>query len=69
MKQQAENQRNNNMTENKALSITELQQKAQEGDDQAQLALAYRLVKGEGIDQNIKLALQWITQAADLYNP
>jgi hypothetical protein len=33
------------MTDTTALSITELQQKAQEGDAQAQLDLAYRLPK------------------------
>lgn len=56
------------MTETTALSITELQQQAQEGDAQAQLDLAYRLEKGEGIEKNIEVAFHWLKQAAEAGN-
>ena len=56
------------MTDQNALSITELQQKAEMGDAQAQLELAYRFSEGEGIESNKEMALKWLTSAAESGN-
>ena len=56
------------MSDQNALSITELQQKAEMGDAQAQLELAYRFSEGEGIESNKEMALKWLEKAAQAGN-
>jgi TPR repeat protein len=56
------------MTDQNALSITELQQKAEMGDAQAQLELAYRFSDGEGIESNKEMAWKCLTSAAESGN-
>ena len=53
------------MTEQKTCSISELQQKAHEGDAQAQFDLALCYAKGEEIEKNIALALELVKKAAE----
>ena len=55
------------MTEQNTLSISELQQKAEMGDAQAQLELAYCLLRDIASDENS--AFQWLNKSAELGNP
>jgi TPR repeat protein len=48
-----------------AQSITELQSKAQDGDVQAQLALAKAYDLGEGVPKDEEKAVQWWEKAAE----
>jgi len=66
------------MTEQNTFSISELQQKANNGDAQAQFDLAYCYAKGQGgrcdqshryakdteVEKNLELALMWLTKSA-----
>jgi TPR repeat protein/signal transduction histidine kinase len=51
------------MTEKNAFSISELQQKANAGDAQAQFDLAYRLSNDKNVD--VELGLDWLIKAAN----
>lgn len=57
------------MTEQNTLSISELQQKAEMGDAQAQLELAYCLLIGKDIASDRDAAFQWLNKSAELGNP
>lgn len=53
------------MTEQNTFSISELQQKANDGDAQAQFDLALCYAKGTDIEKNAELALDWHKKAAE----
>ena len=46
------------------MPVSELSNRAAQGNDHAQFYLAKRLQKGEGIAQNTQQAIQWYTKAA-----
>jgi TPR repeat protein len=56
----------NVMTENRTISISELQQKANAGDAQAQFELALCYANGEGVEKNSEASLKWLKNAAEL---
>lgn len=45
-------------------ALDRLQQRAEQGDSQAQLALAKRYANGIELPQNPPLAVEWLTKAA-----
>jgi TPR repeat protein/signal transduction histidine kinase len=54
------------MTEQNTLSISELEQKANAGDAQAQFDLAARYVEGsDDLEESVELALMWLTKSAE----
>jgi len=53
------------MTENNTVSISELQQKANVGDAQAQFELAACYAEGKVIEENKELAFQWLNKSAE----
>lgn len=53
------------MTSNNQFTISELQQKAEAGDAQAQFELAYRLSKGVDVEKNIENALIWLNKSSE----
>lgn len=53
------------MIEYNTIPITELQQRAEEGDAQAQFELALCYANGTDADRNAELALEWIRKAAE----
>ena len=53
------------MTEQNTLSISELQQKANDGDAQAQFELALCYAKGKDVERNMELAFDWHKKAAE----
>jgi TPR repeat protein len=53
------------MTENNKFSISELQQKANDGDAQAQFELALCYANGADMEKNIELAFNWHKKAAE----
>ena len=53
------------MTEQNTLSIDELQQKANDGDAQAQFDLALCYAKGTGVEKNEEIAFNWHKKAAE----
>ncbi len=48
------------MTEQNTFAIAELQQKANDGDAQAQFDLALCYANGTNVEQNKELALMWL---------
>jgi len=57
------------MTEQNTLSISELKQKAEEGNSHAQFYLAYCLLNGKDIASDSDAAFQWLNKSAELGNP
>jgi TPR repeat protein len=53
------------MTEQNTFDIAELQQKANDGDAQAQFDLALCYVEGKGVEKNGELAFEWHNKAAE----
>lgn len=53
------------MTENNKFSISELQQKANDGDAQAQFELALCYANGTDVEKNTQLAFDWHRKAAE----
>jgi len=53
------------MTEQNTFAIVELQQKANDGDAQAQFDLAYCYIRGKDVAQNRDLAFEWLRKTVE----
>ena len=53
----------------RGVRLADVRHAAEQGDDAAQHAIAYRYEHGDGVPQDSAQVARWYTRAAELHNP